>query len=332
MHPLPRRRFLGLLSTALYFLAGRPLLALDKALNKQDDLGAPGFAPTLFPKADPSNFVAVYQNPALRREFYGFLQNVYHLYPEVKFDQLIATCSAEFPTDEAIYRSLQTRLPAVKPFLSELYYGLPALAQQKKVMTAQTLDLLPSRNPVDGYLEIGTMGRYTQGLKKSLVMTGPMLLMNDRPGGYSPLDVVERGRLGAVGQHVPLSDYSPAPLPPASLDLVTNYIGLHHAPLNRLDGFVASLARALRPRGYFVLRDHHVDARARYLMAALAHDVFNAGLGVPWEKNAAEIRHFRPLEDIDRHLARHGLWRLGKSLRQDGDPTANSLVLYQKQS
>lgn len=332
MHPIARRRFLGMLSTAFYFLAGKPLSALDLALKKPEDLGGGGFVPALFPKTDPSNFAAVYKSPLLRREFYGFLQNVYHLYPEEKFDRLIAACAAEFPTDEAIYRSLQTRLPAIKPFLSELHFGLPALSHQKQVMTAQTLEILPSRSPIEGYLEIGTMGRYTRGLRKALVMKGPILLMNERPCGYSPIDLVERGSLKTAGQHVPLADYHPAPLPAASLGLVTNYIGLHHAPLSLLDGFVASLARALRPGAHFILRDHHIDDRGRYLMAALAHDVFNAGLAVPWEKNAAELRHFRPLGDIDRHLARHGLSRLPPQFLQAGDPTTNTLVIYRKEA
>lgn len=311
-------------------MAGKPLSALDRAFKGKGDAGPEPLNPAYFPKVDPSNFIAVYRDPGLRREFYGFLTHVYHLYPEARFDALIGECAGTLPGDEAIYREIQSRLPGIKPFLSELSYGLPALRHQKSQMLAQALDLLPKGGALNGYLEIGTQGRYASGLQTALGLKGPMWWMNERPSGFSPMDLAERGQIRRLGEHIPLGNYQPAELAPGSLDLVSNFIGLHHAPLDRLRGFIASLARAIRPGGYFLLRDHHVDSRGRYLMAALAHDVFNVGLGVPWEVNAAERRYFRPLGDVEADLRCHGLVRTGKSLLQEGDPTQNTLILFRK--
>jgi len=39
--------------------------------------------------AAPSNFKAIYSDSRLRERFYLFLRNVFHLYPEERFHQLI---------------------------------------------------------------------------------------------------------------------------------------------------------------------------------------------------------------------------------------------------
>ena len=54
---------------------------------------------------------------------------------------------------------------------------------------------------------------------------------------------------------LPLGNYdpiAPASIPDASADLVTCYIGLHHAEPRTLAPFIASLARVLRPGGHFI--------------------------------------------------------------------------------
>ena len=66
-----------------------------------------------------------------------------------------------------------------------------------------------------------------------------------------------------------------------------------------------SIARMLRPGGIFILRDHDVTTPQMHAFVSLAHAVFNAGLGVSWEINAKELRHFAPeLSDL-LILARH---------------------------
>ena len=87
----------------------------------------------------------------------------------------------------------------------------------------------------------------------------------------------------------------------------------------------------LRPGGVFVLRDHDVTTPQMDAFVSLAHSVFNAGLGVPWEANRAELRHFAPVAEWVKRLAAVGLHDSGKRLLQAHDPTDNVLMAFTKQ-
>ncbi|WP_432328607.1 hypothetical protein ACRQ5D_07280 [Mucilaginibacter sp. P25] len=82
--------------------------------------------------ANTSEFKAVFNDTKWSDDFYRFLQVIFHLYPEDKFHQLIKEETAIGKTDEEIYKSVQSKLKGIKPFLSELTYALPALKKQKK--------------------------------------------------------------------------------------------------------------------------------------------------------------------------------------------------------
>jgi FAD/FMN-containing dehydrogenase/uncharacterized membrane protein YhaH (DUF805 family)/SAM-dependent methyltransferase len=296
------------------------------------------YAPTLQPRAAEaraaSEFHSVYGGDVRWADgFYRFLQNVYRLYPEDRFHLLIKEATAAHRDDESIYRYLQGQLPKIKPFLADLFYALPSLAKQKREMARQTASLLDPSRTYDGYLEIGTTGRYVGALRKQVRMTGPLVLVHDVAPSYSPVDVVERGRLRKVGEFVPMDDYAPIPaerVRDESLDLVTCYIGLHHCAPEKLDAFVASIARVLRPGGTLVLRDHDVVTPAMDAFVALAHTVFNAGLGVPWEVNRQERRHFAPIATWVSRLHAAGFRDAGQRLLQAHDPSDNTLMAFVK--
>jgi len=114
--------------------------------------------------------------------------------------------------------------------------------------------------------------------------------------------------------------------------MVTCYIGLHHCPLHKLDAFVASIRRVLKPGGLFILRDHDVVSSEMNTFVALAHTVFNAGLGVPWATNRAELRFFRPIADWIDYLGQQGLRHTGPRLLQAHDPSDNVLLAFRKES
>lgn len=279
------------------------------------------------------DFRAVYSDVALRDGFYRFLQNVYRLYPEDRFHALIEEAAREHERDETIYRVLQEKLPGIKPFLGDLFYALPSLAKQKEEMLRQTLALLGERRSVRGYVEIGTTGRYAGVLRSRVRIEGEIVLVNDVAPGFGPVDVVERGRLSKLGRFVPLDDYAPIDeraIASESVDLVTCFIGLHHVAPERLAPFVTSIARVLRPGGLFVLRDHDVRDERMRAMVALAHTVFNAGLGAPWAENAKERRHFAPIATWIERLADAGLEHTGERLLQAHDPTDNVLLAFVK--
>jgi len=200
-------------------------------------------------------------------------------------------------------------------------------------MARQTLELLGAKREVDGYVEIGTTGRYLSHLKKHLTIRGPVVLVNDVAPTNSPVDILERGGFGKPFRFVPLNDYAPLPadaMPDASASLVTCFIGLHHIQPDRLDAFVRSIARVMKPGGIFILRDHQVPTPEMNAFVSLAHTVFNAGLGAPWDVNAKEPRFFAPLDHWIAALAAVGLKDTGARLLQAHDPTDNTLMSFVK--
>ncbi|MEZ4333353.1 MAG: class I SAM-dependent methyltransferase [Myxococcota bacterium] len=275
----------------------------------------------------------MYDDPLARDRFFLFLQNVYRLYPESAFHQLILETTREHADDEAIYRALQARLPALKAFLSEVTYGLPALRKQKREMAEQTAALLGEGSPIRGYVEIGTTGRYVNAIRSRLALEGPVWVVNDVAPGYSPNDLAERGQLGPVGEYVALGAYDPFDergIAPESVELVSNFIGFHHAPPERRARFVEAAWRVLAPGGRLVVRDHDVDSEEMDAFVALAHDVFNAGLAQPWARNAAEIRHFTSIAGLEAALGAAGFERTEARLFQAHDPTRNALMVFTK--
>jgi FAD/FMN-containing dehydrogenase len=279
-----------------------------------------------------SDFHAVFHDVELQDAFYRFLQNVYRLFPEDRFHTLIKDACAQFASEEDIYRHLQRELPRIKPALAELRFALPSLARQKREMVRQTLQLLGARRDVDGYIEIGTTGRYAGALRRQLRVGGRLVLANGTAPTMSPVDIVERGQVRPLGEFVDIGDHDPLPasLGDGQFDLVTCYIGLHHCAPEKLDAFVRSIARVLRPGGIFVLRDHDVRDERMRAFVALAHTVFNAGLGTPWEANASERRHFAPITHWTAVLADVGLRDTGARIAQAHDPSDNLLMAFAK--
>jgi SAM-dependent methyltransferase len=282
---------------------------------------------------DPGNFKAIFGDSATRAEFLDFLENVYHIYPHREFHALISKLVSEHATDREIYSAILRDLGKIKPILSELTYALPALARQKQEIADQTMELLGDRREINGYLEIGTPGRYISELKDRIAFRGDVALLNVTEPSFSPLDIVERGQLSRIGRYIPLDDYAefaPAHAAEGAYEVVTNYIGFHHSTLECLEGFVQSVRRSLKPGGTLILRDHDViDARMNHLVA-LAHDVFNAGLENPWDYNHQEVRHFRPVAEWITYLKANGFEYRGRQIYQKGDPTRNALMAFQR--
>ena len=311
---------------------------LDPQFRLRNCLWDKYYAPTLAaarpaPAASGSEFKAVYGDARWEDAFYRFLQNVYRLYPEDRFHTLIKDACAVHAGDEAIYRHIQAGIPSIKPALSELTYAVPSLGKQKREMARQTLALLGERRELDGYVEIGSTGRYASVLRKALRLRGDLVMVNDVAPTNSPVDIVERGRLAKLGRWVPLADYAPIgadAVPDASVDLVTCYIGLHHIEPAKLDPFVASIRRMLRPGGMLILRDHDVTTPEMFTFVSLAHTVFNAGLGLPWETNRQELRYFVSVAEWVRRLQAAGFADTGQRLLQAHDPSDNVLMAFVK--
>jgi FAD/FMN-containing dehydrogenase len=285
------------------------------------------------PPPTTSEFRTVFGTLAGRDAFYRFLQTVFHLYPEDRLHHLIDEETRRYACDEDIYRAIQAKLPSVTPPLSLLTHAVPALAVQKAEMLRQTLQLLGDRKAINGYLEIGSTGRYISVLKKQVKVAGRIYLLGETAPSNSPADILERGGLAKIGQFIRNPDYRPIAaeeIPDESLDVVTCYVGLHHADPAVVRDFAASIHRCLRPGGLFILRDHDVGDPAMWKFVALVHTVFNAGTGVPWAGNATEPRFFNSLEHWSRLLAEVGLEDTGARLFQENDPSLNALMAFRK--
>lgn len=288
-------------------------------------------APT--PPVARSNFHVVYDDVRARDRFFLFLQNVYHLYPESQFHQLIIDATRESRTDQEIYLTLQERLAGIKPFLSEATYGLPALKKQKAEMARQTAELLGTSRRLSGYVEIGTTGRYANGIRNLVPIDGPVYIVNDIEPSFSPNDVVERGQLTKLGEFVQMGNYEPFDgkgIPPESVELVTNFIGFHHAPPEKRARFIQAVWQVLKPGGRLVVRDHDVDSPEMDAFVALAHDVFNAGLKITWADNAAQIRNFTSVPQLEAALGAAGFEKSEARALQAHDPTRNTLMVFIK--
>jgi len=119
------------------------------------------------PETPKSDFHLIYGDLTWRDRYFLFLQNIFHVFPEAPFHSLIAKACDETETEEAAYRYIQQRLPGIAPRLAALRYALPALAKQKREMAVQTATILAPRTEINGYVEIGSTGRYVRALKKS---------------------------------------------------------------------------------------------------------------------------------------------------------------------
>ena len=69
-----------------------------------------------------------------------------------------------------------------------------------------------------------------------------------------------------------------------------------------------------------------------HALVALAHDVFNAGINLPWQNNHEQIRNFTSIQQLEQYLAKMGFDRSGGMQLQDNDPTKNTLMVFIKRT
>lgn len=284
-----------------------------------------------FTKTD-SEFRNVYGQVERRDKFYWFLQNVFRVYPEDRFHHLVIEAVSRFDNDEDIYRHLYANLPTIKSIFTDFTHSLPALFKQKKVISEQSFRLLENKTIIDGYMEIGSTGRYYSALKKGLDFKGPAYFLSNIKPGYGPIDILDRAGIRQCGQFIDLNEYESdwQQVADGSLDLVTCYIGLHHIQPKQREVFVKLLVQKIRPGGVFVLRDHDAVDADMSEFVSLVHTVFNAGSGESWETNASEPRFFESVAFWVELLTEAGLVDSGLRLYQDHDPSHNVLMSFVK--
>jgi SAM-dependent methyltransferase len=280
-----------------------------------------------------SNFRYIYTNSKLKNYFFGFLKNVFNLYPEQEFHKLIDDTTLKLTDDEHIYRQVQSGLHTISPMFSTFRYEMPSLVKQKDEMAKETLTLLTEGGTYNGYLEVGSSGRYLDYLKKKVKITGERYYADGKEPGYAVTEIIDRGQISIAAKYIPLASYKTRYadiIPRESLDLVTVYIGFHHCPLDLRTPFISSIRDTLRPGGKLILRDHDCDTDDQKTLVALAHDVFNLGTKESWEYNQHEIRNFYSLKFICDFVENLGFKFDKRTLFEEGDPTKNALMLFTK--
>lgn len=316
------------------------------------------FVDTYVAARESFNFKSMLESEFEQIEMMEFFRNVFGIINPEQHMKAITTAYAELKAEEIqandrnMYERIQKILPkyAGNPVVKGVR-GIKSLRTQQVEMSGQTAGILARSGKTDfnGYVEIGTPGRYVGYLKGSsgLSLMGPTYVVNEvKPGLASPIDILERtGGFGildprsytstvARSKFVDLNDYdmiSQTEIPNASVDLVSVFIGLHHAPPHKLRQFVASINRIMRTDGRFVLRDHDVNSPELNRMAQLAHSTFNAGLGATYEAEVRDIRNFHSV-DYWVQLLRESGFELASNDRvlQAGDPTRNTLLVFKK--
>lgn len=267
-----------------------------------------------------------------RDEVRDFLNHVFMQLDEKKFFLLIDSILENPQLDEEqIYGALYKKIGQAKPNpISKLQHTLRSLKSLKEDLGDQTAHLVGQRK-IKGYVEIGYPGRMISPLKKRMEMQGPFYVITDKE---RLSDHIEAGFPRPYDQFVPLNDYAPISenaIPTASVDLVCMYIGLHHAPKENLDSFIASIKRIIRPGGTFILMDHDAHTKELQNLVNVVHSIFNAATGVKPEANAQEIRDFHSLQHWIHLLESHGMtYHIHDPLIRTGDSTLNSLVRFDK--
>jgi len=279
------------------------------------------------------NFNYIYNNSSYRDEFYTFLTNVFHLYPEDKLHELIYKLNQQELLDQSIYKNLQASLPELKPLFADFTYAIPALSKQKKIIAEQTSQLVDSNKRYDGYLEVGSTGRYLDSLEETLDIKGDTFFLTDKRATYSPIDIVDRGQIAKAGKDIDLENYDSklsSHIPNKSIGLATVYIGFHHCPLTLREEFITSIRDTMKDDAPLILRDHDAHDEKMSHMVALAHDVFNMGTNETWAYNDAELRHFYSLAELETMMNQYGFKSDDRKIYQQGDPTLNALMVFRK--
>ena len=278
-----------------------------------------------------------------RDELNAYFSNIFSINDPARFTTAIdealrvARKKGRDVNDRNVYDELLRILPTyANGTFKRTVETLKALRVQQREMARQTAVALADQNvtKVNGYVEIGSPGRYVWPLKKLIKMSGPTYVVND---SFSVANWIETSfgfKVPAVAtsKRLKFSDYDQfqqSEIPDASVDLASMYIGLHHCPPEKLPAFVASINRILRVGGRFVLRDHDADERV-LRMAFLAHSTYNAGLGLPYGAELGEIRNLHPLTYWKGMMERAGFRHVGQDQTQEGDPTGNTLMTFEK--
>ena len=300
-----------------------------------------------------SRYRAVFSSgEPMRKKFVDFLRTIFYQLDDRKVLPLMdEILSDPTKTDAQIYEELLARIGETKkrfPILHKIW----SLFVLKRGMGKQAAQLLARFNPqkFHDYLEIYDR-RYVKTIRSTTKMPldGQVAAVCNNGSGVGPVARLEAGALFSrypyntqvdlndadctdpfehpEQTHKPIGDQ----VPDASIDLVACLGGLHHIPTDRVDAFVESMHRTLRPGGVVLLRDHDTTTEEVRAIASVVHSFVNAADGVSLSVEEKEVREFYSLDDWTDFMENHGFTRISpESLVLTDDPTKNAMFAFVK--
>lgn len=287
--------------------------------------------------AEGDNLHKLFSDKVEKENFRGFLDNVLKQTDTEQFYvgiNNIIDLNGKIG-DVKFYNEMRAFAKNDKPFYFPIWQ-LKALKHQRKVLAKQTKELIGDK-VTNNILEYGTPGAYADILKSELDVKGDYYVVYDN---LKPVDFVQYYSLNPFSFFqeydylFPSNHYDPIPswqIQSNSIDVFVMYIGLHHIPTEKVEPFVKSIHRVLKPGGVFILRDHNVTTPKLYRQVFGAHAVFNAvTMDLDEHGETSEIRNFNTLDHWIKIIEKYGLTKVGPNLIQDGDSTDNTLIKFEK--
>ncbi|MDP1609093.1 MAG: methyltransferase domain-containing protein [Chlamydiales bacterium] len=301
-----------------------------------------------------SPFRTVFGSEELRGEFVKFLQTIFYQLDEEKvlkrMDEILAYPNK---SDQRIYEELAEQIDEMRKTLPSLFYQLKSLFVLQKGMGLQAAQLLQGFRSEEfhNYLEV-YFRRYLNTIQKTakLAFDGKIIDVSDKPYQGS---LKEKLEAGAVFSSYPyrnsvfLNDAdceSPETEPEKThkpigdevenggTDLLVCLGGLHHIPPERVDVFVHSMSKKIRPGGVLLLRDHDVTNVGLHAIVSVVHSFVNATDGASWEAESKEVREFHSADHWTQLLKRHQFAQISPDpLILENDPTQNGMMAFVKE-
>ncbi len=287
----------------------------------------------------------------MKTDFVHFLKTIFFKLDEKKvlagMEKLLAD---PLKTDEQIYKELLTEIGAMQHTLAPLR-EIHALGVLRQGMGKQAATLLSPahKESFQNYMEIYDR-RYLGVIRKmaGLPLKGQTIgICNDPTAPLTLKDRVQAGQwIYPYQSSAPLNDphctkpfenphqtHKPIGMQVAdnSVDLAVALGGLHHVPPERLDPFVDSLHRKLKPGGMVLFRDHNVTNEELRSMVSVVHSFVNAADQEPWEVESLEVRNFKSMDGWAKFMENHQFTRISPEfLVLKNDPTQNGMALFAK--
>jgi SAM-dependent methyltransferase len=267
----------------------------------------------------------------------SFIDHVLRQLPSKKVIEIIDNIKInEHDLDDAkLYENICTKIASLRSRL-DIIKIIKLISFQKQLLEKQLRALLTDVHVIGNCLEIGTPGTYASTIRDCIKGDVYALLAKS-----NVTDIIQAqsfkisNSFKGYDKYVALNDYEPISIEIADnqIDLIICTIGLHHVPPCKLDNFIASIKRVLRPGGFFLLREHNAHSPELISLAYAAHSIFNAV--IPQENldtELKEVRNFNALVYWKNLLEKHGFDLGTEEYLQEGDSTLNTFIKCIKKS